>query len=202
MAYAAAHDEEMENLVGAEARMQSVEDRELQSVDDAADGVDNAARQEPAEGGWGQGVYDLSKGQHAGPAHADIEGGGEPFRAGDPESFHNNAHQGDGPYQGTQQIPGAVVEYHQADRRIGTRDQYEDHHVIDLAQDTVCALGQIQGMIGRAGCIEQDHAGHKDGERDQMNVVRLSGGFDQQRRGGKDGHQHANKMCDGAAGIF
>ena len=56
MAEASAHDEEMEDLVGAEIFMLRVEDRQFQRVDDSADGIDNAACQKPAEGGGRQGI--------------------------------------------------------------------------------------------------------------------------------------------------
>ena len=43
MAGASAHDKEVEDLVGAEAFMLGVKNRQLEGVDDAADGVDNSA---------------------------------------------------------------------------------------------------------------------------------------------------------------
>ena len=49
MAEASAHDEEMEDLVGAEIFMLRVEDRQFQRVDHTADGIDDAAGKEPSE---------------------------------------------------------------------------------------------------------------------------------------------------------
>ena len=49
MTDAAAHDEEMENLMRTEGFMQLIEYRELSRVDDPADGVDDPACQQPAE---------------------------------------------------------------------------------------------------------------------------------------------------------
>ena len=59
MTEAAAHDKQMENFVGTEIFVFGIEDRQLQRVDDAADGINDAAGQEPAEGRRGQGGYDL-----------------------------------------------------------------------------------------------------------------------------------------------
>ena len=47
MAEASAHDEEMEDLVGAEIFMLRVEDRQFQRVDHTADGIDDAAGEKP-----------------------------------------------------------------------------------------------------------------------------------------------------------
>ena len=51
MTYASAHDEEMEHFVGAEEFMLCIEDWQLQGIDDTANGIDNAAGQQPEEGG-------------------------------------------------------------------------------------------------------------------------------------------------------
>lgn len=50
MAEASGHDEEMEDLVRTEVLVAGIEDRKLQSVDDAAHSVDDATGQEPAKG--------------------------------------------------------------------------------------------------------------------------------------------------------
>ena len=50
MAEASGHDEEMEDLVRTEVLVAGIEDRKLQSVDDAAHSVDDATGQEPATG--------------------------------------------------------------------------------------------------------------------------------------------------------
>ena len=54
MAEASAHDEEMEDLVGAEIFMLRVEDRQFQRVDHTADGVDDALdeREEYGRDDW------------------------------------------------------------------------------------------------------------------------------------------------------
>ena len=49
MTYASAHDEEVEHFVGTEEFMFRIEDRQLQGIDDTANGVDDAARQQPQE---------------------------------------------------------------------------------------------------------------------------------------------------------
>ena len=49
MTYASAHDEEVEHFVGAEELMLCIEEWQLQGIDDTANGVDDAARQQPQE---------------------------------------------------------------------------------------------------------------------------------------------------------
>lgn len=75
MAETAAHDEEVEDLVGSEVLMPGVEDRQLQGIDHAAQGIDDAAGQKPQETGSGQGAEDLGKCQDAYPAHGNIDQG-------------------------------------------------------------------------------------------------------------------------------
>lgn len=50
VAETSAHHEQVEDLMGAEVTVFLVEDRQLQGVDHAAHGVDDATRQKPSEG--------------------------------------------------------------------------------------------------------------------------------------------------------
>ena len=50
MAYTSAHNEEMENFVGAKVFMFTVENRKFQSIDYTADGIDQSAGEEPHKG--------------------------------------------------------------------------------------------------------------------------------------------------------
>ena len=94
-----AHDEQVENLVGTEIFMPGVENGQFQGVDDAAQGVNNAAGQKPEKPGFRKGADDLGDGQDAYPAHGNINQRGEPLGAGDPKSVDDDACGRDGPYQ-------------------------------------------------------------------------------------------------------
>ena len=91
MTKAPAHDKEMENLVGAEIFVDRIKKWELQRVDHAAHGVDDAACKEPEKRGERQRrVQGLDREDHD-PSHADVENGGDPFRAGHPEKLKEHA---------------------------------------------------------------------------------------------------------------
>jgi len=75
MAGASAHHEQMEDLVAPEILVPAVEKRQLQSVDHAADRVNDAACQKLAKGGGGHGIQDLCKCKDTGPTHPDVEYG-------------------------------------------------------------------------------------------------------------------------------
>ena len=100
MAEASAHDEQMENLMGAKRFMSGIEQRQLQRIDNPANGVDDSACQKPAESGTAQVIEKLGKGKNADPAHADIKNGGKPFGAGDPAGLDDHAGDGNHPDQG------------------------------------------------------------------------------------------------------
>ncbi len=58
--------------MGAEVAVFLVEDRQLHGVDHAANGVDDTAGQEPSKGLARKRCDNLSKGQHADPAHGNV----------------------------------------------------------------------------------------------------------------------------------
>ena len=123
--------------MGAEVTVFLVEDRQLQGVDHAAHGVDDATRQKPSEGLARKGRDDLSKGEHADPAHGNVDQGRKPLGAGNPQRVDEDAHGGNAPYQCQKEPAGAVAQNQHADRRVGPGDQDKDHHMICLAQHTV-----------------------------------------------------------------
>lgn len=59
MAEAAAHNKEMENLVGTEVPVPGIENRQLQGVNDAAQGLDVASCQQPYKSFPWKGSEDL-----------------------------------------------------------------------------------------------------------------------------------------------
>ena len=98
MADTSAHDKQMEHFVGSEELMLCVEDRQLQGIDDTANGVDDAARQQPQERRCGQGFKQRSEYQNTYPAHGNIDHGRKPFGTGDPAGFYQHADSGDTPH--------------------------------------------------------------------------------------------------------
>lgn len=54
MAETAAHDEQVEDLVGAEVFVPGIENRQFQGINDAAHRIDDAAGQKPSESGGGK----------------------------------------------------------------------------------------------------------------------------------------------------
>ena len=57
MAEASAHHKQMENFMRAEILMLCIEKRKLQGIDNAADGVDDAAGKKPAKGCMGKLIF-------------------------------------------------------------------------------------------------------------------------------------------------
>lgn len=156
--------------------MAGIEDRKFQRIDDASYGVDDTSGQKPSECCRRKGFYNFCEGQHTNPAHSDINNGREPFGACDPAGHDDDAYDGDSPDEG-QHIPaGFISENDNADGGIGSGDQDEDHHVVDLSKHFVDCGGDIQRMIDGAGRIEQDHAADEyDHGYNTDSVVRLIG---------------------------
>ena len=164
MAEASAHDEEMEDLVGAEIFMLRVEDRQVQRVDHTADGIDDAAGEKPCESGRCESGNDLADRHDAYPAHRDVDHGGEPLRAVDPEGIDDDAYDGDAPDKGQHPVAGLISEDDQAHRCVGSGDQDEDHHVVDFPKDLIDMLRNVEGVVDRACGVEQDHADDEDAQ--------------------------------------
>lgn len=202
MAEASAHDEEMEDLVGAEIFMLRVEDRQFQRVDHTADGIDDAAGEQPCKGRWCECCHDLADCHDAYPAHRNIDHGGEPLRAVDPEGIDDDAHDGDAPYQRQHPVSGLVSENDQAHRSVGSGDQDEDHHVIDLSENFIDMFRDIEGVIDGTCGVEQDHTDDEDTESLYMHGSRDRRGLDQKRRCGDHSGQHGNKVGQRTSGIF
>ena len=155
----------MEDLMSAETRMKLIEYRELQGVDHAADRVDDPAGEEPGESGRSQGCDDLTDRHDAHPAHRDIDHGGEPLRAVDPEGVDDDSHDRDAPDEGQHPVAGTVSEDDEAYRSVSSGDQDEDHHVIDLSENFIDMFRDIEGVIDGTCGVEQDHTDDEHAER-------------------------------------
>lgn len=99
----------MEDLVAAEVFMFAVKDRKLQRVDHTAYGVNDPSGEEPSERCRGHVVQNLCECQNAGPAHPDIENGGDPFRAVYPERFDQDARDRNRPHDREKDDPGPAL---------------------------------------------------------------------------------------------
>ena len=77
--------------MAAEIFVELVKQRQLQSVDNATDGVNDATGKEPAKGCDRQGFHKGLEHQHAEPAHGNVKNGGKPLRAVNPETFDDHA---------------------------------------------------------------------------------------------------------------
>ena len=202
MAETSAHHKEMEDLMGTEILMFGIEDRKFQGVNDAADGINDTAGQKPSECARCQGCDDLFDRGETYPAHGDVDQGGEPFRTVDPECVHQNADGRDGPNQSQEAVADRIAEDDQADRSVGSCDQDEDHHVIDLAKYFIDMFGNVEGVVDGTGGIKQDHADNEDGKCRGAEPAGCDGGFDDQRDRGCHGQDHRDKVSQGTAWVF
>ena len=135
MTEASAHDEQMKYFMRTKILMSGVKKRELQCIYDPADCVNNPTGEQPAKGSSRQAMDDRTEYKDTDPAHGNIDHGGKPFRAGDPAGFQDHAEQGKTPDNGKQGVTKLPTKDSQADRGIGTGDQYKNHHVINLTED-------------------------------------------------------------------
>ena len=164
MAHTSQHHKDMKYFVGAEILMLRIEDRKFQGIDHTADGIDDAAGEQPCKGRWCECCHDLADRHDAYPAHRDVDHGGEPLRAVDPEGIDDDAYDGDAPDKGQHPVAGLISEDDQAHRCVGSGDQDEDHHVVDFPKDLIDMLRNVEGVVDRACGVEQDHADDEDAQ--------------------------------------
>ena len=192
MTEAAAHDEEVKDLMAAEGRMMMVEQRQLQRIDHTADRIDDASGEQPGELRGTQGVQQLWQREDAQPSHRDVEDGRDPLRTIDPEELQDAAQKGDAPDDRQHRQTAPFSQREQADRRIAAGDEDEDHHVVDLLAQCVGAFAGIKGVVTGACGIQPGHRQRKDPHGDgQQRIVLFYG----------ERHKHAScdqrqKKCD------
>ena len=133
MTEAASHDKEMKDLMSPELCREVVENPEFQSVNDAADGVDNTSRQKPCKGSFGQCVHQRAEDKNAGPPHGNVDQGTYPVRAVDKIYLQNDAQNSCTPYKDQQGDPLGSFESQKTYRRVGPRNQHKDHGVVNPA---------------------------------------------------------------------
>ncbi len=67
------HHKEMKNLMGTEVLVAGVEDRKFQCIDHTANGVNDSACEQPAEGFCREGRDNLAEREDADPAHRNVD---------------------------------------------------------------------------------------------------------------------------------
>ncbi len=137
MTEAASHDEKMKNFMGAEIFESGIKNRQLQGVNNPSCSVDDTPGQKPDKGAFGKRGSDFSKGQNTNPSHGNIDKGRNPFGAGDPEGIDDHACNGDSPYESQKGPAGFVTQNEDAHRGIGSGNQNENHHVVNLSENLV-----------------------------------------------------------------
>lgn len=202
MAHTSQHHKDMKYFVGAEIFMLRIEDRKLQRIDHTADGIDDAAGKEPSEACTGQIVEDRNKSKYTQPAHSNVDHRGKPFWAVDPAALEDHADDGDGPYQGTEDITGTAVEDDQAYRCIAACDHHEDHHVIHFFQAAVHLGSGVYGMVKGACQIKQDHSQDKNTYCKNVKNICTSGSFHDQRSGTGHCKEHGDPMSNSTSRVF
>lgn len=149
----AQHNENMKDFVGAKVLVVGIEKRKLQSIDDAADGVDDTARQKPSKSRSGERVEDGNKGQNTQPSHSDIEHGGYPFGTGDPKCLQKDSADGNCPHGGTQGVAKSASQNDETDGCVAASDHNGYHHMVHFAQPPIHFLSGINRMVDCAGSI-------------------------------------------------
>ena len=202
MAETAAHHKQMEDLMTAEALWKPVKYRQLQSVEDTADGVNDAAGQKPSEGCRRERCHQRLEDQNTCPAHGDIDNGAYPVRAVDDKYLKSDADKSGRPDEKEKRDTAASRQSQQADRRVGTGNEDEDHSVVNAAKQQVHLGGNVQRVIEAAGAIKKNHTSDKNRHGKNSSVAVALYRFKQQREGADDSSTHGNEMSNRASGIF
>ena len=203
MAKASRHDEEVKQLMVAEADIVGRNDFQLEGVDHSADGVKQSSGQKPEESGGRKVGINRGQDGNAEPAHSDVHHGRDQFRTGHPEEFEQHSQCGHNPNRDEEPGSGLSRNGNQAYRGIGAGNQYEDAHVVQAFQAMVPNFIQIKCVIGCAGTVQQNHAQHENPHGNQRpKRCTAEGPVNQKERGRDDGHQESDKMSQRTDGIF
>ena len=150
VADAAAHDKEMENLMGAEKGMSVVKQGKFQRIDNPSHRINNSPGQEPQESAFGQRIPQLAEYKHTDPSHGNVNHGRKPFGTGDPAGIDEHTDDGDAPHKSQERISLAAAQHDETYRRVGTGDQNKDHHMVYFPENAQSPSFQIDCVIGGA----------------------------------------------------
>ena len=78
------HYKQMKDLMASEIFVLAVENRKLQSIDNAANCIDDTTGKKPSKSGSRKGMKDRNESKYTKPSHSNIEYGRKPFGTCDP----------------------------------------------------------------------------------------------------------------------
>ena len=161
---AAQEDKEMKDLMVAKAGI--VPPRPLDCIEDAADGIEQSAAQEPEKTGGGEKPIQGNQNNCGNPAHKEVNRGGKPAGGRDPDQGEDKSGQCKPPNNAEHgPAPGAIIpKDNQADGRIGSSDEKINGGMVKFAQSYAAFDRSIDAVIEGAGGVEPNHTQTIDGE--------------------------------------
>ena len=138
---------------------------QLQRINNTANRINNPSRQQPQKCLHRKRPQQRPEHCHAYPSHCNINHRRKPLRTGNPYGFNYHSGSRNPPYNRQQRVTLPASQYNQTDRRIRTRNQHKDHHMINFAKHLQYLIRYIYGMVHRTCPIQQDHTAHKDPHR-------------------------------------
>ena len=202
VAETAGHHKQVEDLVHPEIGVALLKARPLQSVNDAAHGVEQPAGQQPAKAGGRQAGQQLGQREDAGPAHGDVQRRRHPLGA-EHEKQHGGRPQQGAPPDDSQQHPAHQRrQRQQADRGIAAGDHDKDHHVVQLFEQRLVPAARGHRVIGGAGRVQGDDAETVHSHRKERQGPAGLGGLDEQGHAGPRRPHRADEMGDRAGRVL
>lgn len=163
----------------------------LADVEGDTASVEKTADQEPPQQARGHGGYQGFGGHNNQPAHADVDGHGNPFVAAQKEEFIDDARRGDPPDDAEDGPPPHPAHADKGHGGVAAGDEDEDGEVVQAAEKTFDTL-MLNGVVEGGGEIEEDEGGTvHDKAVETTRVVELHGAEDERRQshGGENGAQ-------------
>ena len=173
----------------------------LQHVEDAPDGVADAAAHEQPQARPGDGLDERREEPDDAPAHEKIQHGRHPARTKHPERLAGDARKRHQPYERAQLHAAGIGERDKAERRVGTGDEQVDAAVVEHLEHAFRALVREGVVQGGHGVLEQHgERVHERGEQeDAASVVERAHDEDGK---GRYGQQDADPMRDGVGDLL
>lgn len=127
--------------------MSVVEDRKLQCVNHATDGVQNTAAKQKGETSKRYIAQKLREGKQTTPAHGNVNNGRYPFWTVDEKQALEDAHNSNAPHKGNKPCTGGSGQCQQANRSVSTGDQNINHQMVQFLKTKVALYRASEGMI-------------------------------------------------------
>ena len=147
-------------MAGAAAEHEEVPDgvvvREfLEEVDQGAQGVDDAAGQQPSEPARGQGLDEGLDGEDGQPAHEEVGDGGEDLEPVDEEKLEDDPRGGQHPDEAEQRPAPAPLERHEREGCVGARDKQVDARAVNDPEGLL-ETRRPDGVVEGRGGVQQN----------------------------------------------